>query len=649
MKRYLKTVVIMATISLAILTGQKTQAAMFVESPSRYLAGDFHQHTLYTDGRLPFAEVMQANNNHGLDFWANSEHGGGFNRDGNGNYWDDTDVYPQNPINPASWYEERSGHQKMWRWQTLTEFAFADVLAARTRYPNKIILSGFEWNVPGHEHCSTGIVSNDGSAISAFEYMFDGYDKDLSRENQETPFGILHKQNGRYNFVQEETSVSTESKTPIEAHADAVAAVTWLQQQYEAGLIQGGYTVFAHIERKGTWSPENGGGYNINHFRDFNNAGPDVAFGFEGAPGHQTSGDRGFGRSAVGGGTYGGTGWYTATIGGLWDALLGEGRNWWNFASSDFHMHWSQGGSDFYPGEYQKDYVMVDTTVSNKEAAVVDGLRSGNSWWVMGDLIDRLQFTAESNENIATMGQTLTVNAGDTVTIAIRVHDPAGKNNCPLDINNPSLAQVGIEQPLAQPVLDHVDLIMGDVTGYVDPADPNYTVSVNPSTEVVRTFTTDQDSGEYVFYYTFTAEAGKNLYFRLRGTNLPADVPYETDSNGNPLPDSEANDNIYANLDTSQLETALMPGVEITTNSKLDDVAEAYADLWFYSNPIFIKVISDIPGDLNNDGIVDRSDLHVIRDYLRQPAEACPECDIDGDGRITILDARKLVNIINSY
>jgi len=81
----------------------------------------------------------------------------------------------------------------------------------------------------------------------------------------------------------------------------------------------------------------------------------------KGAPGHQASGERGFGRGAAGGGTYGGSGWFSAEVGGLWDSLLGEGRNWWNFASSDSHAHWSVGGGDFWPGEYQKNYTYIHT------------------------------------------------------------------------------------------------------------------------------------------------------------------------------------------------------------------------------------------------------------------------------------------------
>jgi len=50
-----------------------------------------------------------------------------------------------------------------------------------------------------------------------------------------------------------------------------------------------------------------------------------------------------------------------------------------------------------------------------------------------------------------------------------------------------------------------------------------------------------------------------------------------------------------------------------------------------------------IAGDLDSDGDVDRNDLDILLTYRNQPASACPECDIDGDGIITVLDARKLV------
>jgi len=55
-----------------------------------------------------------------------------------------------------------------------------------------------------------------------------------------------------------------------------------------------------------------------------------------------------------------------------------------------------------------------------------------------------------------------------------------------------------------------------------------------------------------------------------------------------------------------------------------------------------IQITSPV-GDLDNDGDVDQNDLNILLTYRNQPASACPECDIDGDGVITVLDARKLV------
>ena len=50
-----------------------------------------------------------------------------------------------------------------------------------------------------------------------------------------------------------------------------------------------------------------------------------------------------------------------------------------------------------------------------------------------------------------------------------------------------------------------------------------------------------------------------------------------------------------------------------------------------------------VPGDLDEDGDIDRDDVNLIKANLNKPADTFPECDIDGDGTITILDARKLM------
>jgi len=112
--------------------------------------------------------------------------------------------------------------------------------------------------------------------------------------------------------------------------------------------------------------------------------------------------------------------------------------------------------------------------------------------------------------------------------------------------------------------VDHIDLIAGDITGKIDPSNPDYIKDTNPTTKVLARFNRDNftvtpDGWHKV---TFKTTLSKNTYFRLRGTNIPPNTPEETDENGNPLVDS--------------------------LKKTLDGADEAWADLWFYSNPIFV-------------------------------------------------------------
>ena len=70
----IKTVLTALAIAAALAQGQA--------QTNRYVAGDFHQHTTYTDGTYSFGFQMSKNNQFGLDWWANSEAGGSFNRFG---------------------------------------------------------------------------------------------------------------------------------------------------------------------------------------------------------------------------------------------------------------------------------------------------------------------------------------------------------------------------------------------------------------------------------------------------------------------------------------------------------------------------------------------------------------------------------------
>jgi len=394
----------------SLMTGIFT-SSLFAQTGG-YVKGDFHQHSTYTDGSYTIGHVMQKSADFGLDWWANSEHGGAFLNWGS--------VSGVDLGTSVTWAETGiplkgdATNGNMFRWQSLKDWSFRDVLLWRRVLSDKLIIQGYEMNVPGHEHGSVGIIGNqfnkeipDVNALAEFEYKFDNSDKDISG-------------GAAMGWV----------KSAKTGHEKTLEAVLWLQNNYagESWLVP------AHPERKKL--------YNISHFRDMNNAGPDVCFGFESMPGHQKDAGRGgYGTGADGGGTYGGCGFYSAKVGGLWDAMLSEGRNFWLFASSDFHDL----DGDFYPGEYQKTYTFV--TQKNDPLALVAGLRSGNSWVVEADLIDMLDFKV-SGMGSATMGGTAKFNKQITVDIIIR--DPETNNNFGMN-----------------PVLDHVDLIMGKITGKV--------------------------------------------------------------------------------------------------------------------------------------------------------------------------------------
>ena len=476
-----------------------------------WITGDFHTHTFLTDGSHTQADVVgHAFDTFGLDWMANSEHGGAFARNPEGVYWENVTPSPYIIGNPV---KDKNGRLLMWRWQSLRDYSYPLLQALQSRYPNKTLIQGFEWNAPSHEHASVAIVEDVPTAISDFEYMFDAADKDTSRARE----GLVKRN---------------------VTHADAVAAVAYLQENY----ADTSYCLINHPSRALKYSAAD--------IRDFNNAAPTVCFGFEGLPGHQKEDARGGYGSNLGDNTYrarayGGADYMVARVGGLWDSLLGEKRRFWIFANSDFH---STDGGDFYPGEYTKTYVYVK---DRSPRSIIDGMRSGNTFVVHGDLINALDFTASDGKSKATMGGELIVEKGSTVKIVIRFRSPAVNNHGD------------------KLVVDHVDLIIGDVTGKIYPDDPRYNSDTNESTRVLQRFTNKDWSTDADGFNTIVFEISnvqKDQYIRLRGTNLGVGVPNETDADGNPLID------------------------DLAANLGLDGASEAYADLWFYSNPIFITV-----------------------------------------------------------
>jgi hypothetical protein len=276
------------------------------------------------------------------------------------------------------------------------------------------------------------------------------------------------------------------------------------------------------------------GGNPPEQLRSWNDTAPQVAVGMEGAPGHQ-------GRLAPDGtvrpdgarGSYdeaptmGGFDQMTAQVGGVWDSFLAEGRRWWITATSDLHYNWRDGGGDFWPGEYSKTYVYAEKTYDD----VLDGLRNGRVFVTLGDLITELYVTAEDSDGAtASIGETLSVTESESSTeITIRFWDP--------------------DRPNARgetPSVRRVDLILGEVTG----PSSDSTADRNESARVVRRFTSDEWStdGDYAVITHRLEPPSGDYYIRVRGTNTEQMEP-EPDSLGE----------------------------------------DPWADLWFYSNPIFVE------------------------------------------------------------
>lgn len=496
----------------------------------RYLASDFHNHSSYSGGDFSLGYMVDKSFEYGLDWFAESGHGGvreyygAVSGEDLGTVmeWKDTGFKIKGDPHKDNY---------MWRWQSIKEYSFPEILKWRQRYPSKVIIQGFEWNVPGHEHADVGIIANQFNAqtpnagpLAQFEYMFDNADKDMSGGKE---FGWV--------------------KSTKEGHEKTLEAISWMQQNYpkQAWIIP------THPERKGR--------YSIADLRDMNNAGPDVCFGFDGIPGHQKGAGRGFANEDSYGSlhlngklasVFGGTGAFAAQIGGVWDALLSEGRKWWIFGSSDFHGT----GGDFHPGEFQKNFYFAENP--SDPQSIVDGLRSGNGFVVMGDLITDIRFKV----NDAGMGQTTAPT--DTAKIEIAVFDPETSNH-------------NTYSNYTHPSVDHIDLIMGEVTGMTTQGSKEYTQDKVATTRVVARFDSNggqrdannivskawKDLGNGWKAMQLEIPVNKNSYFRLRGTNNPLNTPGEVDGSGNPLPD-------FAKENSSE---------------------KTFSDLWFYTNPVFVK------------------------------------------------------------
>ncbi len=471
-----------------------------------FLSGDHHIHTRYSsDAKYAVQRQVAEAHYHGLDWMVITDHGS-------------------------------AAHNKI-----SVDLTYPDVVGARDAFKEMLLFTGLEMNIPGAEHGTVMMLptAKERDQIKAFELAYDG--------------AIV---------------TSTEEK--------AQEGLRYLQ-----GLDPRPLFFANHPARRGLDSPH--------EIRAWKAAGPDVAYGFEGAPGHQAAGlirdregkivsYRGFyGNTPEAGAwpgypleayfTYGGFDWMTATLGGLWDALLGDGIRWWITANSDAHKYFNDlqdvdnkefntlgyvkevdryfqqpTYGDFRPGEYSRTYAV---TQERSYAAVMDSLRAGRMFVVQGDLIDALKFTAASDGAEVMIGGTLEVAAGADVLVTIKARVPAAAN-----------------AHHDRPAVDHIDLIAGDINNLSRTAgQDNF---VNPSTRVVETFQQgywDEQFGPdgltITIYYRFEGVTG-DFYIRLRGTN--------TDDRG------------------------ATPAMDADQRGQIVEPNSPWDSLWFYANPIFVKV-----------------------------------------------------------
>lgn len=455
-----------------------------------WLAGDHHVHSEWSvgwdntknppepiragDAIYPIVKNAQNADKYGLDWMVSTDHGG-------------------------------PNHSKV-----NLEQAYPELLKSREAVPDLLQFYGMEFDTPAADHSSL-IVPN-------------GIDE------SETLHGIESQFNKREPFPNDGSR---------DNESTMIAALNYMKDLEEPPIL------FANHPSRSAAGESEWGQDTPEEFRNWNDTAPNVSVGMEGSPGHQANavnpdgsidpnGARGsYGNSP----TMGGFDQMSAKVGGLWDSMLGEGRHWWITSSSDSHVNWRDGGSDFWPGEYSKTFVKAEKNYED----VMDGLRNGNVFVSTGDLVSELDvkvqakgkspFYAKAKGNTASIGETLQLrgNKSNDVTVTIRMLDPNTEN-----ANGD------------KPKVNHVDLIMGEVTGIAE----DRSSDTNPTTKVVKRFEEKdwKKDGKYLVMSHKLKDIDKDSYIRVRGTN------------------------------TDQLEPAVDPRGE-----------DPWTDLWFYSNPIFMK------------------------------------------------------------
>ena len=488
-----------------------------------YLVGDHHVHSVYShDAKYTFSQQAQAAAKYGLDWMVFNEH-------------------------------SNFGHA---RYGAALEHQ--EILKARAENPRQLIFQGLEWYIPAAEHCTVFAAPgpNEVDLLTRFELAYDGK--------------LLGYTDG---------SATGTDTARNEAHA--VKAIRWLAEQRNSGYVDDVLVLANHPLRLGIDSPH--------EMRNWRDAAPEIMIGMEGAPGAQGAALPGWrGATSIRGEyenkpsaqswagypadaylTYGGFDWATATVGGLWDSMLAEGRLFSITTNSDNHRTvfdtWKNGdwptgqnfdntgklpdpvntdspqpGSDFWPGEFSRTHVGV-TRYGYR--SVMAGLRAGRVWLDHGHLLDgldvRLKRDCDAGPGV-TLGGRLRVRKGEKITLYVTVTTASRAN------------PQGI-----LPELAHVDVIRGAVRGPVTDRDGWKA----PDTKVVETKDVSGRKGTYTLRIPLTA-GDESFYVRLRG------------SDGN-------------RHGAGYLGAAIDPNGPIPHEPGNGD---PWTDTWFYSNPVFVDV-----------------------------------------------------------
>lgn len=361
------------------------------------------------------------------------------------------------------------------------EKGYPELQQSRAALPEVIQFYGMELNTPAADHASLIIPFTDDERerLQELESKFDKYEPWPSEPERDT----------------EETMIS------------ALQAMAALKEKP---------VVIANHPSRSAQGPGEYGLDEPRELRSWNDAAPDVATGMAGAPGHQAAAlsERKVARGAYRvSPTLGGFDQMTAKLGGFWDSMLGEGRRWWITANSDSHVHHTEGGIDFWPGEYSKTWVYA----KKDHASILSSLRAGKIFVTTGDLVSELYVDVLHDSHQAGIGGTLNLTGAAEVTVRIRVRNPDSPNH---NGDNPSV--------------NRVDLIVGSVRGPV----ADKATDTNDSTEVVKRFTADdwQADGEYLTM-THAIDFVGPAYIRVRGTNTTELEPEPDPAGENPWQD----------------------------------------------------------------------------------------------------------------